>query len=123
MMLVLRDRVLHGEAGTGGSFSDEAVRGLWIPVSGASMFRDVVQGQRRYVGGYGGSIADGLFRAVIGGRGGRVVVTPVSVRGKVVAVLAADEVGYDDVGVLRLDRIAEVCGDALARIREDGTDG
>jgi hypothetical protein len=116
VFLALRGQVLRGWSGRGGSLTPDAVRNLWIPISTPSMFRGVVQDGALYTGPYGVTAADNLFRAATGSRGGVVVVCPVEVMGKTVAVLVADDVRYGDDGAERVETLAQAVGDALKRI-------
>lgn len=116
VFLALRGQVLRGWSGRGGSLTADAVRNLWIPISTPSMFRGVVQDGARYAGPYGVTAADNLFRAATGSRGGVVVVCPVEVMGKTVAVLVADDVRYGEDGTERVETLAQAVGDALKRI-------
>lgn len=116
VFLALRGQVLRGWSGLGGSLTADAVRNLWIPLSTPSMFRAVVADGTTYAGAYGATAADNLFRAATGSRGGVVVVCPVEVMGKTVAVLVADDVRYGDDGRERIETLAQAVGDALKRI-------
>lgn len=116
VFLALRGQVLRGWSGRGGSLTADSVRNLWIPVSTPSMFRGVVQDGVTYAGSYGVTAADNLFRAATGSRGGVVVVCPVEVMDKTVAVLVADDVRYGDEGQERVETLAQSVGDALKRI-------
>lgn len=116
VLLALRKGVLKGWDGAGAGLSRDAVRNLWLPTSSPSMFRDVMQTGEPYVGAPGTSAADGLFRAAIGGRGGVVVLMPIGVGGKVVAVLAADDVTFGPLGVERIEILARAVGEAFERI-------
>ncbi len=116
VFLALRGQVLRGWSGLGGSLTADAVRNLWIPLSTPSMFRAVVADGTTYAGTYGVTAADNLFRAATGSRGGVVVVCPVEVMGKTVAVLVADDVRYGDDGRERIETLAQSVGDALKRI-------
>lgn len=116
VLLALRKGVLKGWDGAGPGVSRDAVRNLWIPTNSPSMFRVVVTRREPYVGPHGTSAADGLFRAALGSRGGSVVLMPVAVTGKVVAVLAADDVRFEREGVERIEILARAVGEALERI-------
>lgn len=116
ILLALRKGVLKGWDGAGAGLSRDAVRNLWLPTSSPSMFREVLQTGEPHVGEPGQSAADGLFRAAVGGRGGDVVLMPVGVGGKVVAILAADDVGFGSVGVERIEILSRAIGEAFERI-------
>jgi hypothetical protein len=119
VLLALRKSVLKGWDGAGGGHSRDAVRNLWIPTQSPSVFRDVVAHAEPYRGAHGTTAADGLFRAALGSRGGELVVQPVRVGGKVVAVLAADDLRHGDEGVERIEILARAVGEALERIIVD----
>jgi hypothetical protein len=116
LLLALKKGVLKGWDAAGAQVSRDAVRNLWIPTKSPSMFRDVVAKREAYSGPHGTTAADGLFRAAVGSRGGEIVLQPVAVGGKVVAVLAADDVAFDREGVERLEVLARAVGEAFERI-------
>lgn len=116
LLLALRQGVLKGWDGAGPGLTHEAVRNLWIPTHSPSMFRDVIARGEPYEGPHQSSAADGLFRAAVGSRGGQAAIHPVRVGGKVVAVLAADEVAYGAAGRARIEILARAAGEALERL-------
>jgi hypothetical protein len=116
VLLAVRKGLLQGWDGAGPGLSRDAVRNLWIPTSSASMFREVVRHGERFVGAYGTTAADGVFRAAVGSRGGRAVLQPIVVGDRVVAVLACDDVGFEQAGVERLEILARAVGDAFERL-------
>lgn len=116
VLLALRKGVLRGWEGIGGGITADAVQNLWIPATSPSMFRKVLRSGEIHVGPYGTNAADSLFRAATGSRSGRVVVVPVEVGGKAVALLVADDVRYGDAGVERIEVLASAVGRALKRI-------
>lgn len=116
VLLALRKGVLKGWDGAGADLRRDVVRNLWIPTNSPSAFREVVAHAEPYAGPHGTSAADGLFRAAVGSRGGTVVLMPVSVGGKVIAVLGADDVRYERVGVERIEILAHAIGEAFERI-------
>lgn len=120
VLLALRKSVLKGWGGAGAGISPDAVRNLWIPTSSPSMFRDVVGKREPYHGPSGTAAADGLFRAALGSRGGPVSLHPVVVAGKLVAVLAADDVRFGDKGRERVETLARAVSEAFERIILDG---
>ncbi|MGE0789307.1 MAG: hypothetical protein AB7S26_26775 [Sandaracinaceae bacterium] len=116
VLLALRKGVLKGWEGRGADVSVDAVRNLWIPTSTPSMFRDVVKSKTPYLGPPGTSAADGLFRAALGSRGADVALQPIVVGGKLVGILAADDVRHGPRGVEKLEELALAVGDAFERI-------
>jgi hypothetical protein len=114
VFLALKRDVLQGREVSGAGVSRAAVQRLWLPVKSASVFRDPVSNGTRYLGPYGTSSADGIFQAAIGSRGGNVLVLPVLVAGKAVAVLCTD--GLHDGGGERIERIAQALGEAFERL-------
>lgn len=116
VLLTLRKTVLKGWAGAGDNVSPTAIRNLWIPTSSPSMFRDVVQRVAPYRGPPGNTAADGLFRAALGSRGGEIVLQPVLVSGRLVGVLAADDLAFGTAGAERIEQLARAVGEALERI-------
>lgn len=120
VLLALRKNVLKGWGGAGVGLSRDAVKNLWIPTSSPSIFRTVLTTQRPYSGPHGHSAADGLFRAALGCRGGEVMVMPVFVSNKIVALLAADEIRFRSAGRERVEILAKAAGEALERIVVSG---
>ncbi|MBX3270001.1 MAG: hypothetical protein KF729_07050 [Sandaracinaceae bacterium] len=123
ILLALRKGVLKGSGGAGAGLSGDAVRNLWIPTSSPSMFREVVARKEPYHGPPGTAAADGLFRAALGSRGGPVSLHPVVVAGKLVAVLAADDVRFGDSGRERVETLARAVSEAFERIILEGKRG
>ncbi len=116
VLLALKRGVLKGWDGAGAGLTRDAVRNVWIPTNSPSMFREVVARSEPYAGPHGTSAADGLFRAAVGSRGGECVLMPIGVGGKVVAVLAADDVRFGREGRERLEILARAVGEAFERI-------
>jgi hypothetical protein len=114
VFLGLKRDVLQGRDASGAGVSRAAVQRLWIPVKSASVFRDAVANGTRYLGPFGTTSADGVFQAAIGSRGGEVLVQPVLVAGKAVAVLCAD--GVHEGGAARIERVARALGEAFERL-------
>ena len=116
ILLALRKTVLKGWDGAGRGITRDAVRNLWIPTNSPSMFRDVVARAEPYEGPHRASAADGLFRAAVMSRGGVVSIQPITIAGKTVAVLAADDVGYEREGRERIEILARAVAEAFERI-------
>ncbi|UJR80576.1 hypothetical protein [Sandaracinus amylolyticus] len=116
IFLALRKGVLKGWEGAGGGLTHDAVRNLWIPTTSASMLKDVVEHREAYVGPYGTAVADGLFRAAVGSRGGDVALHPVVVSDHVVGVLCADDVLPVPIARQRIELLAHAVGEAFKRI-------
>lgn len=116
VVLAVRKNLLKGIGGAGANLSRDAVRNLWIPTSSPSMFREVLALGKPYRGRPGTTAADGLFRAAVGSRGGVIALQPVTVRGRVVAILAADNVGHGDRGLERIEVLATAMGEAFERL-------
>jgi hypothetical protein len=114
VFLGLKRDVLQGREASGGGVSRAAAQRLWIPVKSASIFRDAISSGTPHLGSYGTSSADGIFQAAIGSRGGGVVVQPVLVAGKAVAVLCVD--GLHEGGATRVERVAGALGEAFERL-------
>jgi len=108
--------LLKGGDGTGSGGTQDSARNLWIPTSTASLFQRVVSTGVGYFGPYGPAIADGLFRAAVGSRGGDLALLPVKVSGKVVGLLAADDVRGGPTGQQRLELVVAAVDEAFARI-------
>lgn len=116
ILLALRKTVLKGWDGAGRGLTRDAVRNLWIPTNSPSMFREVVARAEPYEGPHRTSAADGLFRAAVMSRGGVVSIQPITIAGKTVAVLAADDVAYEREGRERIEILARAVAEAFERI-------
>lgn len=116
VLLALRKGVLRGWDSAGTHVSVDAIRNLWIPASAPSMFRQVLDEGISHSGPFGTSAADNLYRAATGSRGGHVVIHPIELRGRRIAVLCADDVRFGEVGHERLQLLADEVANALTRI-------
>lgn len=116
VFFALRKNVLKGWAGVGSGVSQDAARNLWIPTTTASLFQRVVESGNAYLGPYGSAIADGIFRAAVGSRGGDVALQPIRVGGKIVGVLACDDVRRGMLGLARIEQIVLAVEDAFGRL-------
>ncbi len=122
VFLTLRKDVLKGWDGLGGSLSRDAVRNLWLPTKSASTFSRVVATRSPHAGPYGDAVADEVFRAAVGSRGGELAVQPVSVAERLIGVLAADDV-RGAFGHQRIEILAQAVGEAFKRIIVGGKAG
>ncbi|MBN8610786.1 MAG: hypothetical protein J0L92_09395 [Deltaproteobacteria bacterium] len=116
VFFALRKGLLKGWDGIGSGVTEDSARNLWIPTSTASLFQKVVESSVGYFGPYGAAIADGLFRAAVGSRGGDLALLPVKVSGKVVGLLACDDVRAGPQGHQRLELLATAIEEAFSRI-------
>lgn len=116
VFFVLRDGVLKGWDGEGPELSRDSIRSLWIPTGTPSVFHDVVVEGDFYHGPHGERAADRLFRATVNSPGRALLVLPVQVNGKVVALFACDDVLFGGEGVERARTLAHGTGAALKRI-------
>lgn len=116
VFLARRRDLLIGWEGAGVGISRDAIRNLWLPISGPSVFRDSISRARDYMGPPGSSSIDCVYRAATGSRGGVTLVRPVMLRGKVIALLAVDGLGYDDQGVQRVTTVVNAVIEAFERI-------
>jgi hypothetical protein len=116
VFFALRRGVLKGWDALGAGVTQDSARNLWIPTSTPSLFQRVVESGAGYFGPYGTAIADGLFRAAVGSRGGDLALLPVKVAGKVVGLLACDDVRGGPPAQQRLELLAHAVDDAFARI-------
>ncbi len=119
VFLAIRRGVLKGWNGTGDGISEDAIRNLWIPANSPSVFRTVVESGERYEGPFGSAAADNLFRAATGNRTDNIVVLPVTVDERVVALLVASGVSHDGIGQERLEIVAQGVGRAFRRLLVD----
>lgn len=116
VFFALRKGLLKGWDGVGAGVSRDSARNLWIPTSTASLFQRVVHSGMAHFGPHGDAIADGLFRAAVGSRGGDLALLPVRVNGRVVALLAADDVRGGPRGHKLLETIVHAVDEAFARL-------
>ncbi len=115
VFLALRKGVLRGWEGVG-QVSPGAVRNLWIPASSPSVFKKVIDTGQPHHGLHGTTAADKLFRAATGSRGASLVVEPIRVGDRVVALLCADDPRHGEPGLERLEALASAVGTALERL-------
>ena len=116
VLLALKKGVLRGWDARGPSVSPDAIRNLWIPATAPSMFRKVVERGEPHRGPYGSSAADNLYRAATGSRGGRIIIQPIMVAAKPVAVLCAEDAGHGAAAYDRLEVIAHAVGESFKRL-------
>ena len=116
VFFALRKGVLKGWDGAGPGVRRDSVRNLWIPTSSASTFKKVLETKAGIVGPYGTTVADGLFRAAVGSRGGDFMVQPVSVAGKIVGMLCVDDLRPGPLGAHRVEVLAQAIGDGFVRV-------
>ncbi len=116
VLFIRRDDALKGWECGGASLKRDSIRELWIPTGSPSVFRDVVAEGDPYRGPHGERTADRVFRATVGSDGRDLLVLPVQVNGKVVALFACDEVTFGDEGADRARIVAHAVGAALKRI-------
>ncbi|MBX3247361.1 MAG: hypothetical protein KF901_09275 [Myxococcales bacterium] len=121
VFLILRRGVLRGWDGEGVA-SPDALRNLWLPATSPSVFQAVVEGGQAHRGSHGTSAADNLFRAAIGSRGGRLLVEPVRVGGRVVALLCLDDPRFPDTAV-HAEELARATGELFERLIREGRRG
>ena len=120
VFLALRKGVLKGWDGAGQGVSRDSVRNLWIPAGSESMFKRVLDSGAPFVGAYGQGIADGLFRAAVGSRGGDVAVWPVSLEGKVVGLLCVDDLRPGSISRHRIETLTVAIAEGFRRLISTG---
>lgn len=120
VFLALRKGVLKGWDGGGLGVSRDSVRNLWIPAGSDSMFKRVIDSGAPLVGAYGTGIADGLFRAAVGSRGGDVAVWPVTLEGKVVGLLCVDDLRPGSISRHRVETLTLAIADGFRRLINTG---
>lgn len=111
-----RREILKGWDGVGVSLSRDAVRNLWLPLSSPSRFRDVVMSTQPYYGPPGNSAIDVLFQAIVRSHGSEMIIKPVLLHQRVIALLCADGVGSHDVARERIDGITNAVLDSFAKL-------
>jgi hypothetical protein len=116
VFLALRKGILTGRDAVGSSLSPRAARNLWIPTGSPSVFRDVIETREPYFGPYGAHAADTVFKAACGNRGGKLLVQPVTLGGRVAALLCVDGVADGAAARERLEELGRAVGEAFRRI-------
>ncbi len=117
LLLVLSKGILKGKEIVGGGLPRDAVLNLWIPSTSRSLLARVLETGEPYLGPHGQTSADAVFRAALGSRGGDVLLMPVVLSGKAVAVLALDEPVADAVVLLeRAEVVARATADGFRRL-------
>ena len=122
VFFALRKGVLKGWDGAGPGIRRDSVRNLWIPTSSPSTFKKVLDTKLGSVGPYGTAIADGLFKAAVGSRGGDVMAQPIVVSGKVVGMLVVDDLRPGPLGSHRVELLVQTVVEAFVRIISAGKD-
>ena len=112
--LALRQGVFRGWDGAGEEVTSAGIRSLWVPASNPSVLNEVLHSGRLFVGPYGQTAADHLFRAALGSQGRDVIVVPVLVGSRMVGVLCANDPLSSDTAAV--ERIAEAMGKAFERL-------
>lgn len=116
VFLARRREILKGWDGVGVSLSRDAVRNLWLPLSSPSMFRNVVISTQPYYGPAGNSAIDVLFQAIIRSHGGDLIIRPIILHQRVIALLCADGVNSRETASERIESIANEVVDAFVRL-------
>ena len=118
-LFVVRRGVLMGHGGRGAQLDADAVRQVQIPVDAPSLFRDAVQSRLPYRGPLLDSPVDRAFADLIGELRGDVMLFPVSVRERVVALLYADGITHPLPDAV-LHAVAREAGRAYERLILEG---
>jgi hypothetical protein len=116
IFLARRREILKGWDGVGISLSRDAVRNLWLPLSSPSMFRNVVISTQHYYGPPGDSAIDVLFQAIIRSHGGELIIRPIRLHQRVIALLCADGVSSHEAACEIIETIADEVVNAFAKL-------
>lgn len=116
IFFALRKDVFRGWDGRGPNLTRDGVRNLWIPTHSTSNFRQVFQTRAAYRGPHGRELADDIFRAAVSARTSRIALQPVIVAGKLLGLLAADDLADDELAAQRIEVLAAAVQDAFSRI-------
>ncbi|MCB9667300.1 MAG: hypothetical protein H6715_04160 [Myxococcales bacterium] len=114
--LVLRKGTLEGREAAGVGVPREAIRKIWIPTETASVFQKVLATGESYMGPHGTHAADVLFRSATASRGPELLIEPIFLHGRIVAMLCADGPLYGNFGHERIRTLSYAVSEALARI-------
>ena len=114
-LLVMRKGTVAGHDGRGPSLDREALKQVSIGLEQPSLFRDVVQSQLPYRGPLTDSPAHRAVHRALGQLSGDVLLLPISVSGKVIAVLFASGI-IAPLPEASLRELAEEAGQAYERI-------
>jgi hypothetical protein len=115
VFLAVKKQEIRGMDIAGKGTSREAIRSFWVPISARSTLSQVIAGRQLHLGSLSRHPADGVLSAALGGRPDRVLVIPVIIRNRVVALLYADSLAADLPPGQRLVRLAETVADGFAR--------
>lgn len=114
--LVLRKGTLEGREAAGVGVPREAIRKIWIPTETTSVFQKVLATGETYHGPHGTHAADVLFRSSTGSRGPELLIEPIFLHGRIVAMLCVDGPLYGSLGQERIRTLSYAVSEALARI-------
>ncbi|QQR88943.1 MAG: hypothetical protein IPJ88_12020 [Myxococcales bacterium] len=114
--MVLRKGMLEGREAAGLGVPKEAIRKIWIPTESPSVFHEVLSSGESYHGPHGQSAADILFRTATGSTGQELLVEPMFLHGRIVALLCVDGVRFEGLGKERVRTLSYAVSEALARI-------
>jgi len=117
IMLKYRSGVFEGWVG---SDNIHLLRQLRIPAHEPSVFRSIMESGRRYAGPHGEQNADSTFYRLVESEGGILVVEPIIVRRRLIAILCADGVRYGEVGRQRIELLGKAAAEAFERIIRQG---
>ncbi|MBN1656217.1 MAG: hypothetical protein JXA30_20780 [Deltaproteobacteria bacterium] len=116
VFLARRKDFLKGWDGVGVSLSRDSVRNLWLPLSSPSLFRDVVTSTQPYYGSPHFSAIDVLFQAIVQSHGGEMMIRPVLLQERLVALICADGVSSGDIARKCIETISGEVNSAFAKL-------
>jgi len=111
--LALRKGVFRGWDGVGDDVTRAAIRSLWVPASNPSMLNEVLHSGQLFLGAYGDTAADHLFRSAFGSQGREVAICPVYVGSRMVGVLCVNDPATQ---AEALEWVADALGQAFERL-------
>lgn len=115
LLLVLKKSTLVGHDGRGPGTAQPLIQKLEVDVGSASLFRDVIRSRLPYFGPLPNNFADRAFAHKLGGVTSEVLLLPIAVRDRVIAVVFADG-ALSPLPELALHAMAREAGAAFGRI-------
>lgn len=114
--LLVKRNEIRGFEIKGENANRTAFKAYWVPIASASTFRTVATEGEIHLGPLGRTATDAIFTAAVGGRPRRVLVIPVQIQNRIVALLYADNLKIDMPPWNLLERLADVVGGNLERL-------
>lgn len=112
----VRPQQLVGRAVEAEHLDEDRVRRVALPTDAGSVFRRPWALGERYRGACGSSAADAIYLSAIDGVGAHVHIEPVVLEGRVIGLIALDEVNKSPLTEARIEAIAVALSESLERL-------